>query len=172
MYKWGTCHFSPSNHHYFYNIDDLIKGTPLPSAIHVPASAPDATRIWKQDLSPPFTFYSFQPLDITLSSIPLACFTIWHAWFLPSQVLATILVSYFPNCCVNLNITEWVCSFSPKTVPSKNCNLRKCILNNLILRFKLIILKAPHPSLPHILFRVFLWLFNSNQKLLFIKTFL
>lgn len=73
MHKWGSCRFSPSNDHYLYNIAGLIKENPLPSATHVPASASDANRIGKQDLSPPFTFCSVQPLDIILSSIPLAC---------------------------------------------------------------------------------------------------
>lgn len=91
-HRWGICHFPPPNNHYLYNIAALIKGNPLPSAIHVPASASDANRIRKQDLSPPFTFCSFQPLDITLSPIPLVCSIIWHSWFLPFQVLVTILL--------------------------------------------------------------------------------
>lgn len=63
-----NCHFSPSNNHYLYNIASLTRRNPLPPASHVPASASDVNRIKKQDPSPPFTFCSFQPLDILLSS--------------------------------------------------------------------------------------------------------
>lgn len=118
----------PSNHHYLYNIAALIKGNPLPSAIHVPASASDANRIRKQDLSPPFTFCSFQPLEVTLGSSPSACSIIWHSGFVPSQVLVTILVLYFSNCWVNLNITEWVCSFPP---PAPDSPLKKLQLKEM-----------------------------------------
>lgn len=96
---WNLSFFPLQTNHYLYNIAALIKGNPLPSASHVPASASDANRIRKQDLSPPFTFCSFQPRDIILSSIPMACFIIWHSWFLPSQVLVTILVLHFYDCC-------------------------------------------------------------------------
>lgn len=63
LHKWRTCHFIPSNNHYLYNIAGLIKGNPLPSAIHVPTSASEANRNGKQDQPPPFTFRSFQLLQ-------------------------------------------------------------------------------------------------------------
>lgn len=137
-------HFSPSNNHYLYNIASLTRRNPLPSASHVPASASDVNRIKKQDPSPPFTFCSFQPLDILLSSFH------WPTSSLPLLIFTFSSLSDHPGVVFlqlcYLNTTEWVCSFYPQTVPSENHNLRKCISNYLIHRFQLINLKAQSSS--------------------------